>query len=277
MPNEALPDADESVRSGDLRCAGAWLARHGLVDARPTPLLAVRLAVRRRARLADGVVLALLIVAAALALASDRRATSASGGSGPHRPTPLLVLTAVVVGLLAVRSLLEWWVRRVDRRAGATLTRRAAHPIHPGWRALLGWPHAAFGVATVIGATLLAAGALAAGDSTARHAALVLLVGLVGVAIGMGLRLRDLLERPVVAEDEVSLTADVIMRIEDAREVTTPTALWGLPVVLLFGVAPGWWDAAALTFVALGLVALVVIHVRAEPSVTVARHAMSAR
>jgi len=277
MSNGALPDVDEPTRPRDLRCAGAWLARHGLADARPTPLLAVRLAARRRARLADGVVLALLIVAAALALAHDRSATSASRGSGPHRPTPLLVLTAVVVALLAVRSLLEWWVRRVDRRAGATLSRRAAHPIQPGWRALLGLPYAAFAVATFAGATLLAAGALSAGDSAARYAALVLLVGMAGVAIGTGLRFRELLARPVVAEDEVSLTADVIMRVEDAREAATPTVLWGLPVVLLFGVAPGWWDAASLTFVALSMAALVRIHVRTPPSATMARYAMAAR
>lgn len=274
MSNEALPDADRPVRPRDLRCAGAWLARHGLADARPTPLLAARLAVRRRVRLADGVVLALLIMAAALALTDDRRVTSVAG---PHHPAPLLVLMAVVVGLLAVRSLLEWWVRRVDRLAGATLSRRAAHPVQPGWRAVLGWPHAAFAVATFAGATLLAVSALTAGGSTARYAALVLLVGLAGVAVGMGLRLRDLLARPVVAEDEVSLTADVIMRVEDAREVATPTVLWGLPVVLLFGAVPGWWDAASLAFVALGLVALFVLHLKAPPSVTVARHAMGVR
>jgi hypothetical protein len=277
MSNGALSDVDEPVRPRDLRCAGAWLARHGLADARPTPLLTVRLAARRRARLGDGVVLALLIMAAALALTNDRIATSASGGSRPHHSTPLLVLIAAVVALLAVRSLLEWWVRRVDRRAGAALSRRAALPIQPGWRALLGWPYAAFAVATFAGATLLAVSALTAGDSATRYAALVLLVGMVGVAIGTGLRFRDLLQRPVVAEDEVSLTADVIMRVEDAREAATPTMLWGLPVVLLFGVAPGWWDAAALTFVALGLAALVLIHARTEPSATVARHAMGAR
>ena len=47
---------------------------------------------------------------------------------------PLLVLAALVVGLLLAQSLLDWWVRRVDRRAGATLPRRAAHPIQLGWR-----------------------------------------------------------------------------------------------------------------------------------------------
>ena len=228
MPSEALPDAGPSVRPADLRQAGAWLVRHGLDDARPTPLLAVRLAVRRRARQADRIMLAALILAAALAR-PDRLATSAYGGYEPHSRTPLLVLTALVVGLLLVRSLLDQWVRRVDRHAGAALSRRAAHPLQPGWRAMLGRPYAAFTVATFAGAMVLAASALAVPDSTVRYAAFILLVGLLGVAVGVALQLRDLLTRPVVAEDEVSLTADVIMRIEDARELTAPTVPWALP------------------------------------------------
>jgi hypothetical protein len=91
------------------------------------------------------------------------------------------------------------------------------------------------------------------------------------------LRLRHVLARPVVAEDEASLTADVIMRVEDARELTSPAVLWSLPVVLLFGSAPGWWNAASLAVVILGLVALVAIHARAPRCATTARAAMSAR
>ena len=145
-------------------------------------------------------------------------------------------LSALIVALLLAQSLLDWWVRRVDRQAGATLARRAAHPVQPGWRAVLGRPHAAFAVATFAGALVLAVSALPFGDATVRHAAVVLLIALAGVGLGAALQLRQLLARPVVAEDEVSLTADVIMRVEDAREITTPTVLWSLPVVLLFGI-----------------------------------------
>lgn len=276
MPSRALPDADPPARPAELQQASAWLARHGLTDGRPTPLLAARLAARRRARLADHVILAALIIAAALAQSYDRLATSAFGGSEPHRPMPLLVLTASMAGLLLVQSLFYWWVRRVDRRAGAGLSRRAAHPVQPGWRALIGGPNAAFMVFTFAGATALAVSALTIRDSTVSYAALVMLVGLAGVAAGFVLQLRDLLVRPVVAEDEMSLMADVVMRVEDARELTRPSVAWALPMVLLFGSAPAWWNVASVGFVILGLVALILIQMRTPPIATVARQTLGA-
>ena len=136
------------------------------------------------------------------------------------------MLTALVVGLVLAQSLLDRWVRRVDRRAAATLPRRAAHPVRLGWRTVLGWPRAAFAVTTFAGAVVLAIGALTVQDSTTRYAAVVLLIGLCGVAVGMVVQLRHVLTHPVVADDEVSLTADVIMRVEDAREVAAPTVVW---------------------------------------------------
>ncbi|WP_436758580.1 hypothetical protein [Streptosporangium sp. V21-05] len=268
MTREPLPDADPPVRAADLRLAGEWLARHDLADAGPTPLLASRLAVRRRARLAAHVILAVLIIASALAATFDRFAVSG-------RPWPLLVLAALVAGLLLAQSLLDWWVRRVDQRAGATLSRRAAHLVQPGWRAVLGRPYAVFAVATFAGAMVLAGSALALPDPTVRQLAVVLLFGLLGVTAITAMQLRHLLRRPVVAQDEESLTADVIMRVEDARELTTPSAQWSLPMVLLFGTAPGWWSAAALVYLLLGLAALVALNARTPSSVTVARRAMS--
>jgi hypothetical protein len=142
---------------------------------------------------------------------------------------------------------------------------------------VLGWPYAAFAVATFGGATILAVSALTTRDSTMRYAAVILLVGLFGLAAGIAVHLRDLLARPVVAQDEESLTADVVMRVEDARELTAPGVLFGLPVVLLFGTAPGWWSAASLVFVVLGVIAFKAIRARTPPSVTMARQAMSAR
>jgi hypothetical protein len=273
MANGELPGADRA----DGRRAREWLARHGLGDAEPTPLLSARLAARRRARRADHLMLAALMLAAALVQAFDRLATSTFGGFGPHRWTPLLILIVLITGLLLVQSLFARWVRSVDRRAGMALSRRAAHPVKTGWRTVLGRPYAALAAATFAGSTALAVGALTAGDSTVRYAAFVLLVGLFGVAAGVALQLRDLLMRPVVAEDEISLTVDVIMRLEDAREATAPAVVWALPVVLLFGTAPAWWNAASLACVGIGVIALGVIKARTPPIGTLARRAVSAQ
>ncbi|MEU4743333.1 hypothetical protein AB0G02_23120 [Actinosynnema sp. NPDC023658] len=273
MPKGTSPDADLSVRPADLERAGAWLAGHGLADVRPTTLLATRLEVRRRARLAASVLLAAFLIAVALTYTGGM-----VEGSGDRRWS-LLVLTALVVGLVLAQSSLDGWVRRVDRRAGATLSRRAAHPVRLGWRTVLGRPRAAFAVATFAGGTALAISTLTLDDSTARYAAVILLVGLCGLAVGVVVQLRHTLTHPVVADDEVSLTADVIMRVEDARVGAAPTAVWSvwsLPVVSVFSTTFGWWNAAWLAFIVLSVIALALIEARTARSAAVARNVMSA-
>ncbi|MDG4798328.1 hypothetical protein [Micromonospora sp. WMMD1082] len=271
MPSGTLPNVDPPVRPADLDLAGAWLAGHGLADVRPTPLLATRLAARRRARLAASVLLAAFIMAVALTYVGGM-----VDGSG-YRRWLLLVLTALVVGLVLAQALLDWWVRRVDRRAGATLPRRAAYPVRLGWRTVLGWPRAVFAAVTFAGATVLAIGTLTRPDSSARYAAVILLIGLCGLAVGMVVQLRHVLTHPVVADDEVSLTADVIMRVEDARDVAVPTVVWSLPVVSVFSTALGWWNAAWLAFIVLSVIALALINARTARSGVVARHATNTR
>ncbi len=250
---------EQPASQADVEQAGRWLAGHGLPEDRPTPLLAARLTARRRARLASSVVLAAFIVAVALAYSFARPAD----GSGSIQPWSLVVLAVVVGGLVLAQALLDWRVRRADRRVAATLPRRAAHPVRPGWRTVLGLPRAAFAVTTFTGAMVLAIASLTARDGTAQYASVVLLVGLCGVAVATGVQLRHVLTHPVVADDEVSLTADGIMRVEDARDVTTPTAVWCLPTVSVLDTAPGWWVAAWCVFVALGAVSLALITVSA--------------
>ncbi|MFE0627020.1 hypothetical protein ACFW3D_08640 [Streptomyces sp. NPDC058864] len=264
---------EQSVRPTDIEQAGVWLAGHGLADVRPTPLLATRLAIRRRTRLAGQILLAAFIIAVALVYTGARTADAATDGTGSYRSWSLLVLTAVVVALVLAQSLLDRRVRQADRRAAAMLPRRAAHPVRLGWRTVLGRPRAAFAAATFAGAMLMALGALTTQDSTARWAALLLLIGLGGVAVGMVVQLRHVLTHPVVADDEASLTADVIMRVEDAREVATPTVVWSLPVVSVFETALGWWNVAWLVFIVLSAVAFALITARTAQSGTVARHA----
>ncbi|MCO1654018.1 hypothetical protein [Pseudonocardia humida] len=272
-----MPNGTPPVRPADLVQAGAWLAGHGLADVAPTPLLATRLAVRRRARVAVSLLLAAFLCAVALVYVSELPADPEVDGPGSDRPWSLLVLTVVVVGLVLAQSLLDRWIRRVDRRAAATLPRRAAHPVRLGWRTVLGVPRAAFALATFAGATAMAVGALTGPDPTGRYAAVLLLVGLCGVAVVMLLQLRHVLTHPAVADDEVSLTVDVLMRVEDARDVTVPTVVWSLPVVSVFATAPGWWTTAWLVFIALSVVALALIMARTAPSAVVARHATSTR
>jgi hypothetical protein len=82
-----------------------------------------------------------------------------------------------------------------------------------------------------------------------------------------------------VADDEASLTADILMRVEDARVGAAPTAVWTvwlLPIVSVFGTGFGWWSAAWLAFIVLSVIALALIEARTPRSATVARHVMSA-
>lgn len=271
MANGMVPDGGPpTVGPAGLERAGAWLTAHDLGDVRPTPLLATRLTVRRRARLAASALLGIFIIAVTLTY---------TGGmvDGPgNRRWSLVALTATVVGLVLAQSLLDWWVRRVDRRVGASLPRRAAHPVRLGWRTVLGRPRAAFAVITFGGAVALAIGALSRPDSTTRFAAVILLIGLCGTAVRMVVQLRHALTHPVVADDEVSLSTDVMMRVEDARDTATPTVVWPLPIVSVFSTAPGWWNAAWLVFVILSVIALALITARTPGSGMVARHVTSA-
>lgn len=258
------------MRQADHTEVGRWLARHGLTDAEPTPLLGARLAVRRRAKVADSLLLAAFLLGAALTHAVGRFTDDTSSW-------PLLVLAALVLCLLAAQWLLGWWVRRVDRRAGERLSRRVAHPVELGWPAVLGRPYAVFTVATYTGAALLAVSVLPAADPSLRYGAVVVLIGLAGAGAGIVMQLRQVLASPAVAEDEASLTADVIMRVEDARALVTPSLVWSMPAIFLYGDSLGWWNAASLALVVAGAVALCLIQIRTVGVATAARQALATR
>ncbi|MGV9212176.1 hypothetical protein ACTFTM_10000 [Micromonospora sp. RB23] len=259
------------MREADHAEAGRWLTRHGLTDVEPTPLLATRLSVRRHAKLADSVLLAAFLIGAAL--------THVLGRLDDHTFSwaPLLVLAALVVGLLTGQWLLGWWVRRVDRTAGARLSRRVAHPVALGWPVVLGRPHAAFAVATFSGAALLAVSVLPVPDPGLRYGAAVVLIGLTGVGASILLQLRQIVTTPAVAEDEASLTADVIMRVEDARHLVTPSLVWSLPAIFLYGESLGWWNAVSMALVLAGVCALGLIEGRTTDVGTTARRALAVR
>lgn len=258
------------MRQADHTEAGQWLARHGLTDAEPTPLLAARLAVRRRAKLADSLLLAAFLLGAALTHTLRLTDVTSSG-------LPLLMLATLMVGLLGAQWLLGWWVRRTDRQVGARLCRRVAHPVELGWPAVLGRPYAVFTVATHTGALLLALSVLPVADSGLRYGAIVVLIGLAGAGAGIIMQLRQVLASPAVAEDEASLTADVIMRVEDARALVTPSLVWSMPAIFLYGKSLGWWNAVSIALVVAGVIALCLIQIRAGDVGTAARRAMATR
>jgi hypothetical protein len=250
---------------------GQWLTRHGLADAEPTPLLAARLAVRRRAKIVDALLLAGFMIGAA---ATNVWALPAGATSSW---LPLLLLATLVVALLVGQWLLGWWVRRVDQRAGAELPRRVAHPVQLGWPAVLGRPYAIFAVASYAAAFLLAVSVLPVSDADLRRGATVVLIGLAGSGAGIIMQLRQVLASPAVAQDEASLTADVIMRVEDARALVTPSLVWLLPVIFLYGESFDWWNVVSMALVVAGVIALALIHNRTTGVGTAARRALATR
>ena len=252
--------------------AEVWLARHGLGDAEPTPLIATRLAVRRRAQVAGALLLAAFLIGVALVRTALGRPTDVASSW-----VPLLALTALVAGLMAAQWLLNLWVRRVDRRAGARLSRRVAHPVKLGWPEVLGLPHAALTIASFAAALLLAVSVLPVPDPGLRYGAIVVLLSLAGVGAGIVMQLRQVLAGPAVAEDETSLTADVIMRVEDARALVTPSLVWSVPVIFLYGESQGWWSVASLALVVAGVIAFCLVHFRSADAGTAARRALAVR
>jgi hypothetical protein len=248
-----------NVRASELEIARLWLAGRRLTDVGPTPMLAARLTVRRRARVGGAVLTAAFLCGTALVYVSALPLRSGDDEFGSQRGGALVVLTALVAGLVLGLSLLDRWVRRVDQRAGAELPRRAAHSVRPGWRTVLGAPRASLLAITYAGAAALAIATLATRDGAARYASLILLIGLCGVAVGTAVQLRHVLTHPVVADDEGSLKADFLMRVEDAREVCLPTVVWSLPVVSVFDTGLDAWNTGWLVFIVLSVIALVLI------------------
>ncbi|MFK3983831.1 hypothetical protein ACI2K4_26055 [Micromonospora sp. NPDC050397] len=265
------------VRPTDLEIARLWLAARGLADVTPTPMLAARLAVRRRARLAAAILPAAFLIASALVYVSGLPIRPEDEGFGTQRRWALVVLTALVAGLVLGLWLLDRGVRRVDQRVGAELPRRATHSVRPGWRTVLGVPRAALLVITYAGAAVLAIAALAMRDGAARYAAVILLIGLCGVAVGTAVRLRHVLNHSVVADDEGSLEADFLMRVEDAREVAVPTVVWSLPVVSVFDTGLDPLNTGWLVFIVLSVIALALITTGDARSALAAQRGPSAR
>jgi hypothetical protein len=201
------------------RRAGTWLGRHGLDGASPTPLLLARLAVRRRARVATSAGLVCLGVLTIAVMNTRGWSTAAQ---------PLLHLLPFVIVFLA-GVLVRWaWQRVVrlgDRRIAAGLTRRAAHPTPPGWRALLGRRGIAITAVTYTGSLAVAVAAATLGRTDQDRALVVILfLVLAALAAITAAEVAEAVRRPALADDATSLAVDDALRAEDARAAaTSPT------------------------------------------------------
>ncbi|RKS68067.1 hypothetical protein BZB76_6308 [Actinomadura pelletieri DSM 43383] len=83
-----------------------------------------------------------------------------------------------------------------------------------------------------------------------------MLIGLAGAGASIVMQLRQVLTSPAVAQGEAPPTADVIMRVEDARALAAPSQVWFLLAIFLYGDSFGWWNAVALALVVAAVIAL---------------------
>jgi hypothetical protein len=218
-----------------IRRAATWLGRHGLAGLAPSPLLATRLRVRRR--IVASLFAAVAVIGLVAVLTYGRLGLD---GYPADRRTVLarllgnfaVVLVAVVARWSALRA-----VRRADRRIGATLSLRVAHPTPPGWRIVLGRRRIAVSAVLYGGALGVGIAALVRARSTQDRLVVgVLLLGLAALAAMTVAEVAEVLRRPALADDAMSLAADDALRGDDARGVIAsplPVALAAFTVTSL--------------------------------------------
>jgi hypothetical protein len=203
--------------------ARRWLARHGAADREVTPLLAARLAARRRGEILTMVVLVAGIVAY-LAWGVWESVVDYFTPSVPE-VTDLSRLAALFI-VYALGAIAAQFVQaRGERRIGAALSRRVAQPTAAGPVAVAGsWFAAA--AAVVYGGGLLAGAVVALGGRDASDGDRLIGVVFIGAvlafaALGLG-ALAGVVRRPVVAEDAQSLVDDHLLRREEAMQAIAP-------------------------------------------------------
>ena len=70
---------------------------------------------------------------------------------------------------------------------------------------------------------------------------------------------------------------ELVKKLEDARAIVQPSLVWSLPAIFLYGESLGWWNAAAIGLVVVGVVALALIHSRTASVAAAARRALVVR
>jgi hypothetical protein len=217
-----------SVAAGPgVRQATAWLVRHGAPGVVPSPLLVARLRARRR--VAAALLAVLVVIALGAVMTVGRLGT---GSYEAYRRTQLTRLTgdlALVLLVVSLRWLMLRALRKADHRIAGSLPRRAAHPRPVGWQTVLGRPRLTISAVGYGGALAIGiAGAMLARTAQDRTMVAVLLTGATALAAITVAEVVDVVRRPAIAEDALSLAVDDALRGDDARLITDPL----LPVML---------------------------------------------
>ncbi len=230
--------------------AATWLKRHGVPEQEPSPLLAARLRARRRLA-APVICLALALAAGIVFGASQLRLDDYRRSIAPRIVTEFAVILAVV-------GLTWWWlraVRRADVKIGAALPRRVTRPIRAGYPQVLGRHRLVIGAIGYGGSFVLGLVALALARTGADRAiAGVLLGGLAVLTTLATVELVEIVRRPAVAQDALTLAVDDALRVDEARGIVTssiPALMTAFTVASLSADTP-----SALVAIGYGLLAL---------------------
>jgi hypothetical protein len=213
-----------------------WLSPRERIFVEPTPLIVARIHARRRSR--RRIVAGVVVAAVALVVTSSTWL--------PETGSPSVYMAKMSVVYVATLGVM-WWIlrgpRRAERRIARAVRTRVTRPATVGVREVVGSWHLVAAVAGYVSATLIGVVALASVDSTQhRWAAVVCLAAIAACAVMSAATVVAVVRRPVLADDDRSLAADDLLRVEDARE-----ALGRYPLIVVVGqlaavVAPGnWW------------------------------------
>jgi hypothetical protein len=223
-----------------------WLARHGLVHREATPLLRARLHARHRGEaLATG-----LTVVATLGYLAWNLVLGF-----PDDDSRELYSLLAFFAALALAAVAALWVQgRVDRRVGAGLARRVAHPSAVRLGAVVGgWFVTAAAVTYGGGALVGAVVAAGADNRDDRAGGIVLLCAVLAFALIGLVGLVEVVRRPAVADDAHSLVDDTLLRREDALRTIQPL----LAIAAIVAAVNSRGDLALFVLLGYALVALV--------------------
>jgi hypothetical protein len=196
-----------------------WLDRVGGDELPVTPLLAARIAVRRRT---ERFMMAgfLAVLAALMGLLWWPGITT-----GDWETWSVLGLTASAVAavcaylvMAAVYLATVSYERAADRNLADTMARPAARSVRMSLRTLLGTQCVVSAVVMhASGAIIAVAVLILATHPGARTTGVVLLVGVLVFASVTAAVLSDITRRPIVVDDEMSMRADGLLRFNAAR------------------------------------------------------------